>query len=1032
MDIWKILGIPSTKDKDALKKAYRERLSCVNPEDDAEGFMELRKAYEEALRLADTEEKTEDNEDDSELIRAFKELYQDFYKRIDIKFWEELFNRDEFVSLDTSEDAGNELLKFLMTNIYLPKKVWKYIVDMLDIVERKKELVDIFPEDFIDYILNNSEFDDMISYELFDGDESQFDEYIENYYRLDVAIRKRDFDAQATYIDKLESLDVYHPYLSLSKIRREIQLMNAELEIKNSKEKENYTLAGTYGDRLLELEEEVKQIKDEFPEDLFAINTCGDIKMLEEHFEEAKEYYDMAGELAPDNYIVKGKQAEILYYLKEYEKSRDMYMELLKLNHFDNNVRAGMIRANQGLIETLGKKLEEEPDNNKLKLEISWSLYQSYRFGEALELLTSFEPDDGQECEYFNLKGRTFLCVEEYEKSLECFTLWRKYILEIPEDDTTKESLDKKKRYEYVNFLIGDCYLKTRRYDEARKYLEIALRKEHDEIVLSYEAMCELEYETCNYEACLTACETLLVKDTRSYIGYNYMSKAYYKMDYLRDSLKCCEHAIALYPYVADPYVLEVNIYLKVNQTDVAQSVIDRYRKYGIDSDKIDFSQACIYESLGKREEIIKLLSDTIKCSDAKSTDMDNFYELHMMLGFHMDKSGDKEGAKKLYESVIESCPDHHDAYGMLARIVRDEGDYKSALELYDKQLSIKPGAFYYIQRGLLHKYLMNYKSALSDFKMALDYEPGNVFCYMKLGEIYELHGEFDDALENYSKGIMYCDRPEDNEQLKTLIISKARILQCVLKFDESKASYDEYIEKYGFNADMAYDYSELLFRMNKPDCAFSFLLKAVNELTYDEDVQACIRHLCYLYGCEGYIDKANETMMLAISHDDKDKRAYAVMGEVFFNHGLLDDARSMYTKAVDLDTDNSRNYYSELIEVILAKKSFFKPDVRELVKKAIIPPEQMRLPDDYVKMARLNRVLKKYTEAIKIIDKAIKMKRCRGCFYGKCHEALYEKGLIYEAMKQYKKAHYCYKQALHICGHNPLYEESIKRVEGK
>ena len=347
MDIWKILGIPSTKDKDALKKAYRERLSCVNPEDDAEGFMELRKAYEEALRLADTEEKTEDNEADSELIRAFKELYQDFYKRIDIKFWEELFNRDEFVSLDTSEDAGNELLKFLMTNIYLPKKVWKYIVDMLDIAERKKELVEIFPEDFIDYILNNSEFDDMISYELFDGDESQFDEYIENYYRLDVAIRKRDFDAQATYIDKLESLDVYHPYLSLSKIRREIQLMNAELEIKNAKEKENYTLAGTYGDRLIELEEEAKQIKDEFPEDLFAINTCGDIKMLEEHFEEAKEYYDRAGELAPDNYIVKGKQAEILYYLKEYEKSRDMYMELLKLNHFDNNVRAGLFRANK-------------------------------------------------------------------------------------------------------------------------------------------------------------------------------------------------------------------------------------------------------------------------------------------------------------------------------------------------------------------------------------------------------------------------------------------------------------------------------------------------------------------------------------------------------------------------------------------------------------------------------------------------------------------------------------------------------------
>ena len=53
MDIWKILGIEPTKDKKTIKKAYRQQLPLYNPEDDQEGFMALREAYEEALRFAE-------------------------------------------------------------------------------------------------------------------------------------------------------------------------------------------------------------------------------------------------------------------------------------------------------------------------------------------------------------------------------------------------------------------------------------------------------------------------------------------------------------------------------------------------------------------------------------------------------------------------------------------------------------------------------------------------------------------------------------------------------------------------------------------------------------------------------------------------------------------------------------------------------------------------------------------------------------------------------------------------------------------
>lgn len=1031
MDIWNTLGIQATKDKNVLKQAYRTKLTSVNPEDDPEGFMELRQAYEEAVRLADQEECTvEDESVMGQLKSAIDELYHDFSRRISLDAWEELLNRDEFVSLDSSEEALDVLMRYLMSNFYLPQRIWKYLVDFFDIAGRKKELSETYPEDFIEYILNNAEYEDLINYDLFDGDEDAYDSFIENYYKLDAAIRRREFDEQEKYLEKQETLDVYHPYLDICKIRREIQMMNVEADKKAEESEEKQSTAELFGDRLMELQEQVEQLRQDVPDDIFVINTCGDVAMIREQYEEAKRYYDMSLEIAPDNYIVKGKQAELMYCLGEYEKSRDMYMDLLKINHFDNNVRAGMIRANQGLIEMLQDKIAADPSDNDARLEMAWSFYQSYRFDEAINILDDFEPSAEKKCEYYNVKGRTYLCRSDYENALYCFQIWKAEIEKIPETDTDEESLKKKKRYEYVNFLIGDCYLKTKRYDEARKFLDRAMEKEHDEIILSYEAKCELEYETKNYDACIEACDRLLERDNRSYIGYNYSAKAYFNMDYLKEALIACEHAIGLYPYVSDPYELEVQIYLKVNQPESARGVVQRYRAFGIESDKIDFSEACILEHEEKHQEVVTLLEKTIIHSNPEDTDMDDYYELYMMQGFHLEKLEKKEKAKKNYEFVISKCPEHPSAYGRLGLILRDEGKYDLALKMYTKQLEIRPHAFYYIHRGILNRFLQNYRSALADFEDALKLEPNNAFCYGRIGQIYELHREFERALEYYDKAIAYSEG--DDEDRQAYLPLKARTLQCLNRFKESREIYEAYIEQYGLNPDVVYDYSELLQRMNLIDDAVSVLRRCIDEVDYDSDVQMCIRQLCSIYGSEGYIDRAHETMMLAVSHDKKDARAYATMGEVFFDHGLLEEARKMYEEAVVLDIGNKQNYYSNLVEVILKKRTLFKPDVSELVKRALIRPENMNTPIDYIKMARLNRVEKKPKEAIKIIDRGLKIKRCTGCFYRTCHEALYEKGLIYESMKQYEMARMCYREALKVCGHNTLYEESLKRIEGK
>lgn len=51
--IWELLGLEATQDVAAIKRAYAQRLKDNRPEDDPQGFLRLRAAYEYALALSD-------------------------------------------------------------------------------------------------------------------------------------------------------------------------------------------------------------------------------------------------------------------------------------------------------------------------------------------------------------------------------------------------------------------------------------------------------------------------------------------------------------------------------------------------------------------------------------------------------------------------------------------------------------------------------------------------------------------------------------------------------------------------------------------------------------------------------------------------------------------------------------------------------------------------------------------------------------------------------------------------------------------
>ena len=108
--IWKILEIEKTKDREAITAAYREKLRYVNPEDDEQGFMELRRAYEEALEYAAEEENESLHNIDNQLAAIpnyNKCSVQEVEREVGITFWEYFRMVHNFMEFNELDDVGN-------------------------------------------------------------------------------------------------------------------------------------------------------------------------------------------------------------------------------------------------------------------------------------------------------------------------------------------------------------------------------------------------------------------------------------------------------------------------------------------------------------------------------------------------------------------------------------------------------------------------------------------------------------------------------------------------------------------------------------------------------------------------------------------------------------------------------------------------------------------------------------------------------------------------------------------------------------
>ena len=787
MSIWDILKIEPTRDADALKKAYRRQLVKVHPEDDPEGFQALRGAYEEAVRLAEMPDAhgEADQENDAKtgagsrmnasgevevsydestpegrIRKTMQEIYASFFRRVQVSEWETLLSDPFFTAIDTEEEALLLLLDFIIEHYILPHQVFRFLVERLSLNDRREELLEHFPFRFLDYITTNAVYPDAVDYTLFSGPEDyDYDSLIGIVSEFSRANKIGDIETQEKLLPKLSDLPVRNPDIEVLKCR---YLWQADKKDK--------------------AEEELNRIEQEYPGSVNVLITKGDILQHTDRIDEAENYYRRAEKLCGAQYFLKGRFAELMIQRGQYEKARDAFFDLLQEMPYDGYFRSEVLAACEGIIREKEAKIGEEPENIKIRVELAAAYYQSYRFEDAIRVLKEAPvPEDPiRRAGYFNYLGRSELSIHNSGEALQALRLWLEAIRDIPEEDTSEETIAVRKRAGYACTLIGVAYMQMQQYDEARTYIESAMTQKHDEYLVTMEERCALEYLSGNYEAGVEACRELELRSPRNFQALNFRAKCDFAMGFIQQAMENAERAISIYPYASDPYYVLAKCYLRVKNIKEARETAKRYMDLNPESDtaRLILAKAAMEESedFDAVEKELGPVIEHLTGRGSDNSDLEERDEVYRLMGDVYASRTNAADAIRMYEAAVKENRKSPNLHQRLAFMYKKVGRFEEALQEYRKQGETETDHRCLLNQGFCLMQLGRHSECRDVLLLAADLAKEERLGCMVAGRmLLDVHFPAD-ALEILEQAVRLAENVEQKEealvqQLRALII---------------------------------------------------------------------------------------------------------------------------------------------------------------------------------------------------------------------------------------------------------------------
>ncbi|CAF1386644.1 unnamed protein product [Adineta ricciae] len=208
----------------------------------------------------------------------------------------------------------------------------------------------------------------------------------------------------------------------------------------------------------------------------------------------------------------------------------------------------------------------------------------------------------------------------------------------------------------------------------------------------------------------------------------------------------------------------------------------------------------------------LRVLTDRIESEVRGSTGWKRLGKLLLTLG-QLDK------AEELYTVLLEQTSDKNDRahyYHQLGYLKDDQGDYKMAIEYYEKALEIEEKtlpsnhpdlATSYNNIGLVYDNMGEYSKALSFFEKALEIRekalpsnhPDLAQSYNNIGLVYYNMGEYSKALSFFEKDLAICEKtlPSNHPSLATSYNNIGGVYDNMGEYSKALSFYEKALQIY-------------------------------------------------------------------------------------------------------------------------------------------------------------------------------------------------------------------------------------------
>lgn len=238
------------------------------------------------------------------------------------------------------------------------------------------------------------------------------------------------------------------------------------------------------------------------------------------------------------------------------------------------------------------------------------------------------------------------------------------------------------------------------------------------------------------------------------------------------------------------------------------------------------------------------------------------------------------------------------------------QGRFEEAIVEFQQAIDLVPtDAEYHDNLGLAYSHAGQYEQAVAELEIALRYSLSaarKAFVYSDLGYVHKEQGEFDKAIEAYTRALQWD--PEDMDAQRGLAAS----LAALKRYEDAIDAYRVVLQREPLDEWKHYYWGLVYYQAGEWDKSVTELTKAV--ALHPEEASG-YSELGRAYKALGKIDEAIVAYEKAMEVDPSYARPHTLLGFLYLEEGLYEDARKKLEAAVSLSTlgdieYNNATYY--------------------------------------------------------------------------------------------------------------------------